>query len=286
MTGKTYRNISPDVHAEIMRRLSEIEQTRHVRVLFAAESGSRAWDMHSSNSDYDVRFIYVHEPSWYWSFNDGRDVIEDLDREADIDLSGWELRKAVRLMMKGIAVKQEWYRSDITYRTDPDFLRDMLHLLSLIERRYALTNHFFNISKRIFRERVKDQPAPKLKAYLYTIRPLLQYLWVASQPEEFDREVILPPISFLDLVDENPVPDDVRQEILKLVEEKKAGTETSRSLSRPVLDSYIEEILENPAGLNSKPSRAARLSEQAVQQADSFLTRWIMRDTTSGSAPG
>ncbi|MRG73907.1 nucleotidyltransferase domain-containing protein [Alphaproteobacteria bacterium HT1-32] len=286
MVNKAHKNISPEVHAEIMSRLSAVEQSRHVRVLFAVESGSRAWNMHSPNSDYDVRFIYVHEPSWYWSFKDGRDVIEDLDREADIDLSGWELRKAVRLMMKGNAVIQEWFRSDITYRTDTDFQREMLQLLSLIERRYALTNHFFNISKRIFRERVKDQPAPKLKAYLYTIRPLLQYLWVANQPEQFDHQVILPPISILQLVNENPVPDNVRQEILRLVEEKKAGSETSASLSRPILNSYIEDIIENPTGLNNKPSPAARLSKQAVQESDRFLTRWIMMETTSGSSPG
>ena len=51
--------IEPDAAgAIILERLAAIEQTEAVRILYACESGSRAWGFASPDSDYDVRFIY------------------------------------------------------------------------------------------------------------------------------------------------------------------------------------------------------------------------------------
>ena len=93
--------IPTEVRTEILRRLKLAEQTHQVRILFAIESGSRAWGFASPNSDYDVRFVYIHEPQWYQAVDleERRDVIEYpiLD---EIDLNGWDVRKALRLFWK------------------------------------------------------------------------------------------------------------------------------------------------------------------------------------------
>jgi len=78
----------------IQENLKDIEKIHVVRILLAVESGSRAWGFESKNSDWDVRFIYVHKPEWYLKIEEQRDVIERMDGE--IDLVGWELRKALR----------------------------------------------------------------------------------------------------------------------------------------------------------------------------------------------
>ena len=59
--------VSPKVRDDICRRLDEIERDEEVRILFACESGSRAWGFASQDSDFDVRFFYVHKPQWYLS---------------------------------------------------------------------------------------------------------------------------------------------------------------------------------------------------------------------------
>ena len=86
---------------EIVERLLAIERSHNVRVLYAIESGSRAWGFASPNSDWDVRFIYVHPEEWYLTVHEQRDVIE-IPIDGDLDISGWEVRKSLR-QVSGIA---------------------------------------------------------------------------------------------------------------------------------------------------------------------------------------
>ncbi|HEY2866117.1 MAG TPA: nucleotidyltransferase domain-containing protein, partial [Pyrinomonadaceae bacterium] len=65
--------LSPDVYndcavqEEILKRLDQIEREENVSIFYACESGSRAWGFESTDSDWDVRFLYVHPRVWYLS---------------------------------------------------------------------------------------------------------------------------------------------------------------------------------------------------------------------------
>lgn len=90
--------------AIIQKRLLEIEEKYKVKILYAVESGSRAWGFPSKDSDYDVRFIYIHQPEWYLAIDpqgigSKRDVIEEPINDL-LDISGWEITKALRLFRK------------------------------------------------------------------------------------------------------------------------------------------------------------------------------------------
>ena len=107
--------IDPVIFDEVKTHLTEIENQHDVIILQAIESGSRAWGFPSPDSDYDVRFIYSHPKDWYVQLNDQRDVIE-LPINDELDISGWDVRKAFNLANKGNAVAQEWMISPIVYR--------------------------------------------------------------------------------------------------------------------------------------------------------------------------
>lgn len=88
--------MTPDL---IRAQLAFIETEENVRVVYACESGSRAWGFPSADSDYDVRFLYLHPRDWYLSVAEKRDVIERPISEG-LDLNGWDLRKTLQLFRK------------------------------------------------------------------------------------------------------------------------------------------------------------------------------------------
>lgn len=56
----SYNTVDGAMRERVLRQLKEVEQRYGVRVLYACESGSRGWGFASPDSDYDVRFLYVH----------------------------------------------------------------------------------------------------------------------------------------------------------------------------------------------------------------------------------
>lgn len=111
----------------ILKCLQEIEQKYEVSILLAVESGSRAWGFASENSDWDVRFVYMHKPEWYFSVDDQRDVIEEMF-ENDIDAVGWDIKKTLALLKRSNPSLMEWIKSPIVYRNDDFFMRDIVPL--------------------------------------------------------------------------------------------------------------------------------------------------------------
>ena len=90
----TFKADIPDAkRAVILSQLDEIEREEGVRILFAIESGSRAWGFPSPDSDFDVRFVYAHDEDWYLSVYPGRDVIEK-PLVDDWDVNGWAAHEA------------------------------------------------------------------------------------------------------------------------------------------------------------------------------------------------
>jgi hypothetical protein len=78
-----------------------------VMLPLAVEGGSRAWGFPSPDSDYDCRFVFVRRVEQHLTPWPQRDVIE-FPLADDLDANGWDLGKALRLLLKGNAVVIEW----------------------------------------------------------------------------------------------------------------------------------------------------------------------------------
>lgn len=111
-------SFDPVTVEQIDARLDDIEVDDRVAIAWAIESGSRAWGFPSPDSDYDCRFLFVRQVDDYLSPWVRRDVIET-PLEGDLDVNGWDLGKAIKLLLKGNAVVIEWLTSPIAYRGDP-----------------------------------------------------------------------------------------------------------------------------------------------------------------------
>jgi predicted nucleotidyltransferase len=188
----------------ILEKLKAIEHQFDVRILYACESGSRAWGFASQDSDYDVRFIYVHRMDYYLSIDDQRDVIE-LPINDVLDINGWELRKALRLFRKSNAPLYEWLQSPIVYAEDPDFVQAVKSLMPSNFSERAAMHHYLSMAKGVFESELSSEMV-KLKKYFYALRPILAAKWLADMksvpPMDFENLRQLMPEYFDNVIDE------------------------------------------------------------------------------------
>ena len=129
----------------IGKELREIEQRERVKILLAAESGSRAWGFASPDSDYDVRFFYVRPREEYLKLEKRRDVIE-LPLSDVLDINGWDLDKALRLLHSSNPTMFEWFASPIVYR-DSEFRQRMQGALKEYFSVGKSLHHYLSMAK-------------------------------------------------------------------------------------------------------------------------------------------
>ncbi|SKC49780.1 nucleotidyltransferase domain-containing protein [Ohtaekwangia koreensis] len=171
----------------ILQKLDELKRIHQIKILFACESGSRGWGFASTDSDYDVRFIYVHFQDFYLGIDEQRDVIE-LPINDLLDINGWELRKALRLFRKSNGPLYEWLQSPIIYRADDIFLSSIRLLFPEYFSPRALMHHYLSMTKTVFDTELSGAEI-RLKKYFYALRPILACRWIADKKE-------VPPMEF------------------------------------------------------------------------------------------
>ncbi len=242
--------IAPDVHAEIMHRLARAEAEHGVRILLAVESGSRAWGFASPNSDYDVRFIYAHPPRWYQAVDleERRDVIE-YGITDDIDLNGWDLRKALRLFWKSNPAFVEWIQSPIRYIERGGFAEGARALLPAAYSVESGMYHYRSMAKNTERAYLRGDQV-SLKKYFYALRPVLSVRWLEryghAAPIEFER--------LLHLIDDRP---DLLGDIHDLLARKREAPETWVGDAMPTIGRFVVEELERLETMRPQVERHA-----------------------------
>jgi predicted nucleotidyltransferase len=175
--------VPPDVVTRIQAELDGIERAHAVTILFAIESGSRAWGFHSPDSDFDVRFIYVHRRDWYLSVQPGRDVIEAPITDS-LDIAGWDVRKALALACRFNPVLPEWLRSPVVYRRNDGLAAPLADLVALRPGPVAARRHYFGLARRQYFGDIHGRDAVRLKKYFYAIRPAMALRWLHRRPDD------------------------------------------------------------------------------------------------------
>ncbi|MEN8128534.1 MAG: nucleotidyltransferase domain-containing protein [Planctomycetota bacterium] len=219
----------------IVEKLQQIEQHHDVRILWAIESGSRSWRFESPDSDYDVRFIYVNKPQWYLSIQEKRDVIE-LPVDEVLDISGWDLRKTLRLFKKSNPVLIEWLVSPFVYMQHSHFRDRLLNAAKDCFSRKACSYHYLRMAENNYRRYVQPKDPVNLKKYFYVLRPLLNIFWMKEKDS-------IPPMSFLDTLEQLSIPDTVYKKIIDLLAKKKESSEIGTGPRIPILEDYIQNSL-------------------------------------------
>ncbi|MBP2000816.1 putative nucleotidyltransferase [Paenibacillus shirakamiensis] len=252
----------PNYRKQILEELRRIEIEEHVRILYACESGSRAWGFPSQDSDYDVRFIYIRPVEWYLSLYEKRDVIERPINNL-LDINGWDLQKALKLFAKSNPPLLEWLQSPILYQENYSITEQIRAFSADTFSPRACCYHYLHMAKGNFRQYLQGEQV-KLKKYFYVLRPLLACQWI----EKYNT---MPPMEFQQLVDMLvPKGSDLDKQIQDLLRRKMAGDELDMELRIQSIHNFIEaQIQHYEQSAASFPS--AEMTDQQEQLNDLFL---------------
>jgi predicted nucleotidyltransferase len=247
--------VSDAIRQEVRGHLAGVEHDYGVQVLFACESGSRAWGFASPDSDFDVRFVYVHPRDWYLSIEHRRDVI-DIPISGDMDIAGWDLRKALGLARAGNATLSEWLDSPVVYQERGDFALRMRALLDSTYRRERAFMHYTSLARNNFTESPSGKER-RLKRFLYSLRTALAAQWCATREDR-------PPMTLTALADALIDDADIRTRIDALVELKSALAEKSEYEADAVVTKELERRIAalSDAVVESQPAADVAIFDQ------------------------
>jgi predicted nucleotidyltransferase len=249
---------------QIKVALARLEAQHDIRILYACESGSRAWGFPSPNSDYDVRFIYVRPTTWYLRLDEGSDTL-NFPVDEDLDLAGWDLRKALRLLRGSNAALFEWLQSPIVYHEAPNFRAQLAPLLPLAFNLKAGLHHYLGQLRRGVAEDLAGAEV-RLKRLFYALRAALAARWIRERHT-------LPPMEF-ELLREL-LPADLQGAVSKMLAQKAVANEATLVPRPATLADFL--ATEHEAGQLSRELLPAThsASEPLTQELNKLLSTWL-----------
>ncbi|GLX65985.1 nucleotidyltransferase domain-containing protein [Paenibacillus glycanilyticus] len=225
--------IDDQYRLKIEDELARIEREENIRILYACESGSRAWGFPSKDSDYDVRFLYVRPVEWYLSIRERRDVIERPISDM-LDINGWDLRKALALFHKSNPPLLEWLQSPIVYSEAYETADRIRKMSRDAFSPKSCMFHYLHMAKGNYREYLQGDSI-LVKKYFYVLRPLLACSWI-------EQYGMMPPVPFEQLLEDAiPADHELHGVIERLLARKRAGEELGMEPRIPRLNDYLEE---------------------------------------------
>lgn len=222
-----------DITEQIMQKLLEIESKENIRIIYACESGSRAWGFASPDSDYDVRFVYVRPVEFYLRLENTKDTLE-CELNDVFDISGWDIRKFMKLLNKSNSSVFEWKASPIVYKTSSEW--DILQ--GLFNRHFSgkkVLHHYNSMIKNLLTRYFDGKTEVKYKPYLYNLRQCLCCQWIMDKKSP-------PPIVFETLKDAY-LPENLHKEVDKLLEYKKSMCEKETGPRIKAIDEYVDSVV-------------------------------------------
>lgn len=245
--------------AKILEKLKQIEQEKGVEILFACESGSRAWGFASPDSDYDIRFIYKHDLDYYLSLWEQSDVIEFMT-EDDLDGSGWDLRKTVKLLAKSNAPLLEWLYSPVVYYQDDAFLEQIRMLAKDSFSPIACLYHYLGTTKNFMDVCTAEEV--KLKSYFYALRTALAGKWIIERNS-------FPPVAFAELL---PIAPLLIQEKILDLQAIKANQDEKYLHPKEVM---ITEFLMEMVKFNEEGAKGLGSGKKIAEELDGVFINWV-----------
>jgi predicted nucleotidyltransferase len=211
----------------ILSKLKKIEREYNVQIIWAIESGSRAWGFTSKDSDYDVRCMHIGKEQDYLGLFPPPKQINLM--EDNIDIESWDIKKFSELTLRSNPQIAEWLRSDIVYINSPirrGFRKIFDEGCSLDYLKY----HYLRMAKQNYYKYIRNELVHNCKKYLYVLRALACAKFI-------EKEGRLPPLPYKNVI--HYLPKNIQKFFIRCVIEKNT-TENAKIISDKIILKFIE----------------------------------------------
>lgn len=242
----------------ILKLIKEVEKKHKVKIVWAIESGSRAWGFASKDSDYDIRCMHMGKLDSYLGLNLPSQQINITKN--DLDLESWDIRKFAELSLKSNPQIAEWLRSPIIYKDSQirkQFKRYFDNGCSL----EFLRQHYIRMAKQNYHKYMGIGMAHSCKKYLYVLRGIACAIYV-------EKEKKLPPLPYKEVI--QYLPDYIRTFFERCVIQKNT-TESAQTFADDkishFIDAYIGQSFEK---VDTKFKRTKELNRYLIKTIKRF----------------
>lgn len=230
-----------------------LEKTHEIQILYACESGSRAWGFDSKDSDWDIRFVYLRRKRDYLTvFPNEQLHIDHNNSEVcknflkyDLDFVGWDIKKVLYQFSKGNPDMISWFFSPIVYKYNENFTNTLRDLGNEFFKKKAAFYHYMHMAQKNYNQYIANPETNniRIKKYLYVIRPILACMWIETYGTE-------PPMIVENIYNDRVINKSlcdmmVYIPIIELIAAKKAGIELGEGPRRPMLDGFCEGMMKH-----------------------------------------
>lgn len=250
---------------KILHYLQQLESEKQIKILLACETGSRAWGFPSPDSDFDVRMIYVHELDWYLTLKEKTDSIERMYENNDIDITGWDLRKALRLLRKSNAALLERIQSPILYQFDAEFMKGIQEIAQANYSRIATVHHYLSMAKKTLEE-IEGKETYKLKKFFYALRASTACKWIIERTE-------MPRIEFPKMLAGLELPDELLHRIQALIDLKSGVGEAYLHEGEEALLQFMRTCIDTA----DRQAKSLPPAQGNMDELNSFFRKMINR---------
>lgn len=234
--------------SKIQDILKIIEKKYDIEIVYACESGSRAWGFASNDSDWDVRFIYKKRLEKYLTvYNEDNNVLDCNNskiiqsfKKYNIDIVGWDIKKTLFQLSKHNIDTISWLttnQQEIIYHESEK--SKMLFRLALELFCLKTAYHsYLGVAAQTF-DHIKGEDSPKIKKYMYLLRPILGCIWL-------EYYCTIPPLRIDNAYNDYQIQLELKKrgvlgDIRQVIELKKLEKEKNRCERNSLLEEFYLE---------------------------------------------
>lgn len=245
------------MNSMISLALKGVETKNNIKILFACESGSRAWEFPSKDSDYDVRFIYMRPIEAYLTLTESPDTINCF-LPNDLDFTGWDLKKALVLLGKSNICLYEWLGSSIVYKDESELCMQLKRLIPKYLNLKKCYHHYYSIAVNKYNEFV-DVDTSSIKKLFYSLRSIIAALWIV-------KNQTMPHTSFIENIEGLSIDQKVLDKIRVMIELKALSNENHIIIPDPIIIDWMTHTLEYLSSNNHELSSTKGHSIEVLNQ--------------------